>query len=368
MNGAALTVVKVEYWPVDVPIIDPFVVATGARSTAQNIFVRVTLKGRAQGYGEAAPFPEVGGEDRDSCLTAMNQLSKLLLGQSAAEYKELSHLLAEQAPTHPAARCGLETALLDAFCHASNIPMWKLWGGADVRERETDITIPIAELDKTVLLARGWYNKGFRLFKMKVGKDVGNDIRRLEAVHNALPGITFIGDGNQGFSRDECLAFSKGVQRFGGTMVLLEQPVVRDDLESLAAIRQATGIPVAADESVRSLADAKEVVKQGAADYINIKIMKTGVMESLEIASFARASRLKLMIGGMVETRLAMGCSFSLVLGFGGFDLLDLDTPLLLATDPVKGGYSYKGPQLQPWRGPGLGMGSEQGKDLTTIE
>jgi L-alanine-DL-glutamate epimerase-like enolase superfamily enzyme len=149
-------------------------------------------------------------------------------------------------------------------------------------------------------------------------------------------------------------------------MVLLEQPVVRDDLDSMAAIRRETGIPVAADESVRSLADAQEVVARGAADYINIK--KTGVVEALEIASFTKASGLKLMIGGMVETRIAMGCSFSLVLGLDGFEVLDLDTPLLLANDPVTGGYRYEGPHLQPWSRPGLDMTAEPSQNTTTIE
>ncbi len=366
MNASHIT--RIEFWPVDIPITDPFVVATGARVVAENVFVRVTLRDGTQGYGEAAPFPEVGGEDRASCLAAMQQLSRLLLDRSAADYRKIGHLLAEEAPTHPAARCGLETAVIDAFCRASDQPMWKLWGGADVRPRETDITIPIADLDKTVALARGWYAKGFRLFKMKVGHDVDEDVRRLEAVHRALPGIAFIGDGNQGFSRDECLAFAKGVKQFGGTMILLEQPVAREDLESLAVIRQATGIPVAADESVRSLADAKEVVKREAADYINIKIMKTGVVEAVEIASFTRAAGLQLMIGGMVETRVAMGCSFSLVLGLGGFEVLDLDTPLLLATDPVRGGYRYEGPRLQPWQGSGLDMQAEPQGAATVIE
>jgi L-alanine-DL-glutamate epimerase-like enolase superfamily enzyme len=203
---------------------------------------------------------------------------------------------------------------------------------------------------------------------MKVGNDVESDIQRLKSVHRALPGISFIGDGNQGFTRQECMTFAQGVKKFGGTMVLLEQPVVRDDLDSMAAIRRETSIPVAADESVRSLADAKEVVARGAADYVNIKIMKTGVTEALEIASFAKASGLKLMIGGMLETRIAMGCSFSLVLGLGGFDVLDLDTPLLLASDPVGGGYRYEGSHLQPWSGPGLDMKCEPSSDVITIE
>lgn len=368
MDDMAVTIRKVEFWPVDVPITDPFVVATGARTVAENVFLRVTLSNGAQGYGEAAPFPEVGGETRESCLTALHQLGKTVLGRAAAGYKEIGLWLSKQALIHPAARCGLETAVIDAYCRLSNIPMWQLWGDSDVRARETDITIPITDLDKTVALARGWYEKGFRLFKMKVGNDVESDIRRLEAVHRTLPGISFIGDGNQGFSRQDCLTFAEGVKRFGGTMVLLEQPVVRADLDSMAAIRRETGIPVAADESVRSLGDAQEVVARGAADYINIKIMKTGVADAVEIASFTKASGLKLMIGGMIETRVAMGCSFSMVLGLGGFEVLDLDTPLLLANDPVTGGYRYEGPRLQPWSGPGLDMTSEPSQNTITIE
>ena len=357
MTRPALT--QIEFWPVDIPITDPFVVATGARVVAENVFVRITLSDGTHGYGEAAPFPEVGGEDRTSCMAALAQLAPLLISRDPNEYRMLAAEMAAAMPRQPAARCGLETALLDAHCRTHTMPMWQLWGGADVRARETDITIPIASLEKTVALARGWYENGFRLFKMKVGKDVDLDIRRLEAVHRTCPDVAFIGDGNQGFTTDDCLTFVRGVRTFGGRLVLLEQPVVREDLAGLAAIRRATNIPVAADESVRSLDDARRVVAQQAADHINIKIMKTGVVEALDIAAFTLDSGLKLMIGGMVETRIAMGCSFSLVLGMKGFDILDLDTPLLLAEDPITGGYRYAGPQLQPWTASGLGMSTE---------
>ena len=349
---------RIEVWPIDLPLTDPFVVSTGARVTAQNLFMRVTLRDGTSGYGEAAPFPEVGGEDRNSCLAAVTALGPFLIGQSPGDYETIADRLQEQVPSFPAARCGLETALLDAHTRSLGLPLWRLWGSADVRERETDITIPICDVGKTLELAHSWYSQGFRLFKMKVGKDVEEDIRRLEAVHHALPNIGFIGDGNQGFSREDCLRFVNGVQRFGGRLVLLEQPVAREDLEGLQAIRHLTGIPVAADESVRSLDDARLVARMQAADYINIKIMKTGVVEALRIAAFARSAGLRLMIGGMVETRIAMGCSFSLVLGHGGFDVLDLDTPLLLSTDPVQGGYRYSGPMLHPWHESGLAMQS----------
>ncbi len=364
---SASRISRLDLWPIDLPITDPFVVATGARVVAENIFVRVTLENGAQGFGEIAPFPEVGGEDRPASLRAAGDAAHSLVGQSVTHWTRLGHVLREAIGGYPAARCGLETAILDACCRAAGLPLWALWGGADVRPRETDITIPITDREKTVSLARGWHERGFRLLKMKVGKDVEGDIRRLEAVHQALPDIAFVGDGNQGYSREECLAFTSGVKQFGGRLVLLEQPLVRDDLEGLQALRHLTGIPVAADESVRSLPDAREVLKQQAADVINIKIMKTGIVEALEIAQFARASGLGLMIGGMVEARIAMGCSFAMVLGLGGFDVLDLDTPLLLSDDPVQGGYWYEGPRLHPWDGAGLDVTVAVPKHATTI-
>ncbi len=145
---------RLEIWPVDIPITDPFVVATGARLTAENLFMRVTLRDGTQGVGEAAPFPEVGDEDRTSCLAAATELARTLVGQSVTDYEVLADRLTEQAPLHPAARCGLETAVLDAYCRSHAIPFWQLWGSADVRARETDITIPICSLEQTLELSR----------------------------------------------------------------------------------------------------------------------------------------------------------------------------------------------------------------------
>lgn len=178
---------RIEIWPVDIPITDPFVVATGARVTAQNLFMRVTLQDGTQGIGEAAPFPEVGGEDRTSCLAAAKGLASALIGQSVGDYQDLADRLTEQAPLFPAARCGLETAILDAYCRTQRIPLWQLWGQADVRKRETDITIPICDMEKTVALSRGWYAQGFRLFKMTVGTDAEEDIRRYRPCTRYFP-------------------------------------------------------------------------------------------------------------------------------------------------------------------------------------
>jgi L-alanine-DL-glutamate epimerase-like enolase superfamily enzyme len=372
MSTAPDTITKIEMWPVDLPITDPFMVATGHLLVARNVFVRIQLRSGAVGYGEMAPFPEVGGQDRAGCQRAGTELAKITLGVSASQYGHLADVFQERVPDSAAARCALETAILDALCRHRGIPLWDIWGGLDVRSRETDVTIPITDLDRTVTLAHEWHARGFRQLKMKVGIDVDQDIRRLEAIHRALPDVHFITDANQGYTPDECRIFVKAVEHFGGRIVLLEQPVAKLDLDSMAALRRDLAVPVAADEAVRTVADAKDVIEKLAADFINIKIMKSGVIESVRIASCVRKAGLRLMIGGMVETRLAMGCSFGLVLGLGGFDHLDLDTPLLLSTDPVTGGYRYAGPHLQPWTGPGQHIQSVSGPakttDITIIE
>jgi o-succinylbenzoate synthase len=351
-----LTVHKVEICPVDIPLPDPFVVATGELGSAQNLFIRITLQNGSVGYGEIAPFPDVTGEDRASSLAMAKELARAALGQSATHYRKLAKGFQEIAPSHPAARCGLETALVDAVTRAGGLSLWALWGGADVRVRETDITIPITDMDRTLTLVREWYGQGFRVFKMKVGKDVDEDLRRVESIQRSFSNVAFIVDSNQGFTREEALDFARGVNRFGGSILLFEQPVPKNDLDSLAALRSFLDIPIAADESVQTVEDLKSIIQNQAADFINIKITKSGLLEAVEIASLARMSGLRLMIGGMMETRVAMGCSFSLVLGMGGFEVLDLDTPLLMEIDPVEGGYNYEGPQLRPWQAPGLDM------------
>jgi L-alanine-DL-glutamate epimerase-like enolase superfamily enzyme len=347
---------KLEAWPLALPLDAPFVVATGAMAVARNIFVRVTLENGAYGYGEMAPFPDISGEDQEGALRTFPLAAKECLGQSALRFRAIAQRLQESASLAPALRCGIETALLDALCRGLGIPLWGLWGGRDVRAQETDMTLPIGPLDQVVATARAWHERGFRLLKMKIGHEVDVDIRRVEAVYRACPDTAFILDANQGFSYEQACECMLAIERLHLPVLVFEQPVAREDVEGFQGLRRRGTMAIAADESVRSLADARYLIERNAVDVVNVKIMKCGVVESLDIACLTRASGIRLMIGGMVESRVAMGCSWSMVLGMGGFDFLDLDTPLLLSGDPVEGGYVYEGPVLQPWEESGLGM------------
>ncbi|OAY67833.1 L-Ala-D/L-amino acid epimerase [Ananas comosus] len=134
----------------------------------------------------------------------------------------------------------------------------------------------------------------------------------------------------------------------GVTPILFEQPVHRDDWEGLRHVsyvaKEKYSVAVAADESCRSLLDAEKIIQGNLAHVINIKLAKLGVLGALEIIDVARKAGTALMIGGMVETRLAMGFAGHLAAGLGCFSFIDLDTPLLLSEDPVIGGYEVSGP------------------------
>ena len=143
---------------------------------------------------------------------------------------------------------------------------------------------------------------------------------------------------------------------------MFEQPVDKNNIDALAEVRRSIAFPVAADESVFTKEDLRKVVEVKAADIINLKIMKMGLLEAWDIAITAHSLGLGLMIGGMVETRLSMGTSLALVAGLGIIENLDLDTPLLMASDPMEGGYRYEGPTIHLSDEPGLGMRPKNNK------
>ena len=139
--------------------------------------------------------------------------------------------------------------------------------------------------------------------------------------------------------------------------ILFEQPVHRHDLEGLRFVTEHAGVPVAADESVHTAADALRIARVGAASVVNIKIMKYGIVEALQVATVCRAAHIGLMVGAMMESRLSIATSAHLVAGLGGFRYIDLDTPMLLAEERFTGGYLQDGmTYILDQRGAGHGV------------
>lgn len=352
MATFTVNVHRAEGRPLNVPLTAPFTIATSRLDKVENVAIRIELSNGCVGWGEAPILPFVTAEDQPTALAKAEEACELLRQSSG---KSLCFILGEIRqilPGHQFAsvRAGIEMALIDAAATSTGIPLWRLFGGAS-NTITTDITIPIVSAAEAAELASKYRTQGFKTLKLKVGKNQYGDIEVLRAIRKAHPDCLFILDANEGYTSKEAIEVLEKLHEMHVTPILFEQPVHRDDWEGLGQVtaiaRDKYGVSVAADESCRSLADVQRIVKEKLADVVNIKLAKVGVLGALEIIELARASGLNLMIGGMVETRLGMGFAGHLAAGFGCFKFIDLDTPLLLAEDPVLEGYEVCGPNYK---------------------
>ena len=333
---------------------EPFPIALGVMTNLDNAFVRIVLENGIEGYGEAAPIMTINGENQQTILGTLNSCREFIVGQDINNYRSIAYTLKSAFWAQSAARCAIEMALLDAYTKALGIPFYRFLGGTETKI-ETDYTIAIVPADEAKRQAVRLASEGFRIIKTKVGVDLKEDIERVLAIRDGAPGCGLLIDANQGYNPKTALRFINEVVKHDIYPVMFEQPVLKSDLAGMKYVRDNTEILVGADESVFTRADAINVVRTGCADAINIKLMKSCIIESLDIAAVARSANLKLMIGCMVETNLALACAVHFAAGVGGFDFFDLDPSFDATQCPVKGGPVYSAPY---WTiGPGAGLG-----------
>jgi len=343
---APTTVRALRVEPLDIPLREPFGIARGALPIAQNLLVALELGDGTRGFGEAAPFPAFNGETQDSARAAIEVARPLVEGADVRSWRRIASAVAEVVHSG-SPRCAIETAVLDALTRAAGMPLWAFFGGATT-ELSTDVTIPTGSVERAREAAADIARRGFSTIKVKIGGTPrADDVERLLAVHDAAPGCSLIVDGNGAFTAWAALTLVAELRRRELPIVLLEQPVPGDDLEGLAEVTREAKLPVAADESVTSARAALEIARRRAASVLNVKPMKCGIAEALDIVAIARSAGLGLMIGGMVESVLAMTTSACLAGGVGGFAFVDLDTPLFLASNPFEGGYRMEGERIE---------------------
>ncbi|HEU5098895.1 MAG TPA: dipeptide epimerase [Roseiflexaceae bacterium] len=327
----------------DIPLHTPFGIAGGAQDMARNLLATVELADGTRGYGEAAPFPAFNGETQPLAQAAVEAARSTVEGADAREWRPIASKLHDAIGPVGSAQCAIETAILDALTRQGRIPLWAFFGGAST-SLETDMTVTTGTVEQAADAARDILARGMRTIKVKIGSgDLTLDVERVTAIAAAAPGTPLILDCNCAFSADKALQLTATLLEHGVQVVLLEQPVARDDWEGMRQVSQWGGIPVAADETAANAGAALRIVQERAAQVVNIKLMKCGIVEALDIAAVCRSARLGLMIGGNVESILAMTVSACFAAGQGGFAYVDLDTPLFMAENPFEGGMAYQG-------------------------
>ena len=223
---------------------------------------------------------------------------------------------------------------------------------------ETDITISVNSVDEMVRDSMEAVEKGFSILKVKVGKEGVADVQRIAAIREAVgPKVTLRVDANQGWTAAQSVAIIKTMEDKGLDIHLVEQPVPALDLAGLKYVTGQVDTPILADEAVFSPTDAANIIALRAADYINIKLMKTGgIWNALKICELAKQHGMECMIGCMLESQVAVSAAAHLCGGQGAITMADLDGPSLCASEPFPGGPVFDGPTIRLNDTPGIGI------------
>jgi muconate cycloisomerase len=224
--------------------------------------------------------PALIGMDLEETGTVLNQLHRVRYG-------------------HPITKAAIETALFDALGKLHQVPLCRFLGGPYRREIELVGGLGMDLGPETIgARARQLKEEGFRTFKIKIGqRDQQKDIERVRAVRQAVGEDAFIRvDGNASYAFVDARFVLNELSRFHITDA--EQPLARGDLRSLAELRRAVGVPIAAQESVSSAEDALAVLEAQAADLLKIKLTHIGGFQrGLEVAAVMGARALPVVIG-----------------------------------------------------------------------
>ena len=289
--------------------------------TFQDVEVTVvTLReGDLQGRGEAAGVYYLGDGPEGMLATIESHRDAI---ESGLTRDALRGLLPAGG-----ARNAIDCALWELEARRAGVPAWQLVGIAAPRPLLTTFTISV-----DTPAAMGESAKAYtqaRAIKLKLTGETDLDIERVRAVRAARPDVWIGVDANQGYNAGTLARLLPALRE--ARVSLLEQPCARGSEADLDGIDHA--IPIAADESVQGLDEVEALV--GRFDLVNIKLDKCGgLTEGLLIATRARALGMKVMVGNMIGTSLAMAPAF--VLG-QQCDVVDLDGPIFLERDRSPG-------------------------------
>lgn len=340
-----MEIVDVKVIPREYKYKEPFRIATGERNWELNLEIEITLKDGTKGVGEASSVMISYLFSKDSYFSLEKILKDLLVRENILKYKSLFKKL-KALSFIPSVMAGTEYAIIDCFCNLKDIPPYIFFGG----EREiieSDRSIGIDSFEKMVEKAKEYYEEGFNLLKIKVGLDLEEDLKKVVEIQRFLPSASFIVDANQGFDVKSAVVFAKELYKEKVNVKIFEQPVLRTDYEGLKFVRFHSPFPIAGDESVYTIQDGYRLIKEDCVDFINIKLMKSGIYDALGLVELTRAGNKGLMIGCMGESSLGITQSVHFSAGTGAFSYCDLDSHLLIEEESFRGRFIQEGEKIK---------------------
>ena len=338
----------------------PFRIATGTMNFAQNLFIKIETDEGLTGVGECSAFPMIVGETQSTCFEMAKEFAALWKNKEALEIPERLQELDDFTAFNTTVKSAFDMALYDLAAKKKGLPLYQFLNGKK-KPLETDLTIGIDEPQKMAETALAFKNKGVRIIKVKLGKDGDTDINRVRLIREAVgPALQIRIDANQGWDFET--AYKVLTEIADCNISFCEQPMRTWNDHRLPELRKISPVKIMADESVFSHHDAKRLITAGACDYINIKFAKTGgIAEAIRVNQVCESEGILCMMGGMLESRLALTAFAHFALSQNNVQFYDMDTCLLgHKTDPVLGGVQYHGYFLEVPETPGIGADMDE--------
>ncbi|MBI5217174.1 MAG: dipeptide epimerase [Ignavibacteriae bacterium] len=315
---------KISYKCFDLKLLHTFTISRSSKDVEPCVIVELEHEGII-GYGEAAPSERYG----ETAETVMQFLGRVNLQQFDEPFQldEILTYVNNLAEGNTSAKAAIDIALHDWIGKKLNIPLWKLWGLNKEKTPLTSFTIGIDSLD--VIEKKVREAEPYPILKVKVG--VSNDEEIIKTIRKITDKVIRV-DANEGW-KDRIQARDKILWLEEQGVEFIEQPMPASQLDDIAWLREQVHIPLIADESVVSLHDIPKLY--GAFDGINIKLMKcTGLREAMRMIHTAKAANLKVMLGCMIESSVAISAAAQLS---PMVDYADLDGNILISNDPFSG-------------------------------
>lgn len=349
-----MKILKTEIFLYKIPMV-PFTISTGTMHFAQNVLIKIHTDQGLIGWGECSAFPMIVGETQLSCYHLAKDFAAFWKGKDPLSIQERLAELDFIISGNYTAKSAFDLALYDLAAQAANQPLYAYLGGRQ-KVIESDLTIGIDTPENMAKQAIEFVNKGVTMIKVKLGKDPIKDVERIKQIRSAIGNtIKLRIDANQGWAPQDALSVLKGLAPFD--IQFCEQPMHKYYDDALPALCAASPINIMADESVFTHHDARKLISQKACHSINIKFSKSGgIQEAIKIHDIAQAHQIPCMMGGMLESRLALSAKMHFALAHTNIQFHDMDTCLLGHTvDPVIGGVQFKGMHLHIDDTPGIG-------------
>jgi o-succinylbenzoate synthase len=325
-----------EVYRIHIPLKTPFIISAGAQEVYNGVLVKLTTDDDTVGWGEAAPSERVTGETIESVVTVLEEKIKpKLIGEDGLSLNRNLKLMDSAMQENSSAKSAVDFALHELFTKSTRIPLKDFLGGCR-NEIETSFTVVIGSVEQSVEDAKRLVeDENFKILKVKIGGDPGEDIERIRAIREAVGDrIRLRLDANEGYSVETAISTLNELHQYD--IEFVEQPVPSDDLEGMAGVRNNVEIPIMADESVRGPVDVPQIIEHECADMINIKLMKAGgIHNGIKIASMAAEAGMVCQIGCFIETSIGIAAATHVALAVENIKFADLDGHLFLKQDVV---------------------------------